>query len=157
MNRIKIFYNDAFKDKRGYYWTSWERKMLNLNFNHDKFSISKKNVLRGLHGDKKTYKLVTCVYGKVFFVSVNYNKKSKEFLKSKTLILSHENRKSVLLPPNFLNGFLCLSKECVFHYKLNYKGNYADVDDQFSMKWNDKRLNINWPIKGKIIISDRDK
>ena len=51
--------NNSFKDHRGYYWTSWKRSSINrINFKHDKFSLSKKNVLRGLHGDDKTWKLV---------------------------------------------------------------------------------------------------
>ena len=115
----------------------------------------KKNVLRGLHGDKKTWKLVSCVYGKVFFVVVNFQKKSKNFLKKQTFILSHQNRKQILVPPYFINGYLCISEKCVFHYKLSYKGNYSDINEQFSVKWNDPTLKINWPIK-KPIISKRD-
>ena len=119
--------------------------------------ISKKNVLRGLHGDRKTWKLVSCVYGKVFFVIVNYNKNSKYYLKHKTYILSHINRTQVLVPPKYLNGFLCLSKDCVFHYKLSYKGKYFDVKNQDVLKWNDKRLKIKWPRKKNLIFSKRDK
>tara|TARA_A100001015_G_C14937986_1_gene691300 strand:+ start:705 stop:1178 length:474 start_codon:yes stop_codon:yes gene_type:complete len=156
--KVKTFYNSAFKDKRGFYWTSWlKTKYPKINFIHDKFSISKKNVLRGLHGDDKTWKLVSCIYGEVYFVIVNYKKKSKDFLKFKTYNLSHLNRKQVLIPPNYLNGFLCLSKICVFNYKLSYKGKYNDVKNQFSMKWNDKRLKINWPRKKNLILSNRDK
>jgi dTDP-4-dehydrorhamnose 3,5-epimerase len=70
--------------------------------------------------------------------------------------LSHLNRKQVLVPPNFLNGYLCLSKECVFHYKLSYKGNYIDAKNQISINWRDNRLNIKWPIK-KPILSKRDR
>jgi dTDP-4-dehydrorhamnose 3,5-epimerase len=156
--KIKTFSNSAFVDKRGYYWTSWKKKEYpKINFIHDKFSISKKNVLRGLHGDNKTWKLVSCVYGKVFFVIVNYDKLSKNFLKFKTFKLSHENRKQVLVPPNYLNGFLCLSNICVFHYKLSYKGKYNDIKNQLSLKWNDKNLSINWPQKKNLILSNRDK
>ena len=156
MKEIKLFSNTAFKDHRGYYWTNWIRGYPKINFNHDKFSISKKNVLRGLHGDKKTKKLVTCVYGKVLLVVVDFRKKSKNYLKYKKYILSHQNRKQVLIPPNFLNGFLCLSNNCVFHYKLSYKGKYVDAKDQISAKWNDKNINITWPIT-KPILSKRDK
>jgi dTDP-4-dehydrorhamnose 3,5-epimerase len=155
--KVKTFYNPAFIDNRGFYWSSWiKKKYPKINFIHDKFSISHKNVLRGLHGDNKTWKLVSCVYGKVFFVVVNYEEKSKDYLKFKTYILSHLNRKQVLVPPNFLNGYLCLSKECVFHYKLSYKGNYIDAKNQISINWRDNRLNIKWPIK-KPILSKRDR
>lgn len=155
--KVKTFYNSAYIDNRGFYWSSWiKKKYPKINFIHDKFSISHKNVLRGLHGDNKTWKLVSCVYGKVFFVVVNYEEKSKNYLKFKTYILSHLNRKQVLVPPNFLNGYLCLSKECVFHYKLSYKSNYIDAKKQTSINWRDNRLNINWPIK-KPILSKRDR
>lgn len=92
-----------------------------------------------------------------FFVIVNYKKKSKDFLKYKSFLLSHQNRKQVLIPPYYLNGFLCLSKECVFHYKWSYKGIYFDAKNQFSLKWNDKRIKIKWPLQGKPILSNRDR
>ena len=71
--------------------------------------------------------------------------------------MSHENNTQILIPPNFVNGFLCLSSNCVFHYKLSYKGRYFDVKDQQVLKWNDKRLNIKWPVKKKLLQSKRDK
>ena len=157
MKRIKIFKNSIGKDKRGLIWTSWnENYKINKKFNHDKFSLSKKNVLRGIHGDKKTWKLVSCVYGKVFFVVVNLNKKSKDYLKYKSWIMSQNNGLQILVPPHYGNGYLCLSKECLFHYKLSYSGKYFDVRKQFSVKWNDPKIRIKWPIK-KPILSVRDK
>ena len=156
--KIKTFTNSAFIDNRGFYWTSWiKKKYPKLNFMHDKFSISKKNVLRGLHGDNKTWKLVSCVFGEVFFVLLNYDKKSKSYLKFKTYKLSHKNRLQILIPPNYLNGFLCMTTDCVFHYKLAYKGKYNDVKNQISLKWYDKNLNIQWPQKKNLILSKRDK
>ena len=113
--------------------------------------------MRGLHGDKKTWKLVSCVFGKVYFVVVNNNPKSKNYLKKKSFILSDDQNKQILIPPNFVNGFLCLSNSCVFHYKLSYKGKYFDVKNQDVLKWNDKRLKIKWPRKKNLIFSKRDK
>jgi len=154
---IKIFINRSFKDHRGYYWTSWRKgNIKKIYFKHDKFSLSKKNVLRGLHGDKKTWKLVSCPYGKFNLVIVNYIKNSKNYLKSKSIILSQKNGKQVLIPPNYANGHLCLSKECLFHYKLSYKGRYLDAKDQFSLRWNDPKLKLKWNIKNPIL-SKRDR
>ena len=154
---IKKFTNSAFKDNRGYYWTNWQKgKFKSIKFNHDKFSLSKKNVLRGIHGDKKTWKLVSCVYGKVFFVVVNLNKKSKNYLKYKSWVMSQKNGIQILVPPHYGNGYLCLSKECLFHYKLSYSGKYFDVKNQLTIKWNDPKIKIKWPIK-KPILSVRDK
>ena len=150
--KFRIFKNKSFIDKRGFFWTSWKKELkLKMNFNHDKFSLSKKNVLRGLHGDSKTWKLVSCPYGKFLLVVINYNKTSKDFLKWKSWILSHKNGVQVLIPPNFANGHLCLSDKCLFHYKLSYKGKYADVKHQFSLKWNDPKINIKWGIKNPIL------
>ena len=154
---VKVIKNSSFKDYRGYYWTSWKKEVFkNIKFNHDKFSLSKKNVLRGLHGDKKTWKLVSCVFGKFFIVVVNLDKKSKGYLKSKSWILSHENGLQLLIPPNYANGHLCLSDYCLFHYKLSYKGSYFGHKHQFSIRWNDPKLKIKWP-KKKPILSKRDK
>lgn len=156
LKNIKLCKDDAFVDKRGIYWTSWKKKRYNIDFNHDKFSLSKKNVLRGFHGDKKSYKLISCVYGKIFFVIINNIPSSSEYLKYSTMILTPKNRLQILIPPNFLTGHLVLSKESVLHYKFSYKGTYPDVKQQISMKWNDNRINIRWPITNPIL-SKRDK
>ncbi|MBA1337291.1 MAG: dTDP-4-dehydrorhamnose 3,5-epimerase [Pelagibacterales bacterium] len=155
--KVKKFVNKPFIDHRGYYWTSWEEKSFkNIKFKHDKFSLSKKNVLRGLHGDDKTWKLVSCPYGEFLLVVVNCIKKSNDYLKSKSWILSHKNGLQILIPPNFANGHLCLSDKCLFHYKLSYKGSYLDANKQFSIRWNDPKLKIKWPIKNPIL-SLRDR
>ena len=157
LNKIRVFKNSSFRDYRGFYWSSWKKGSIKkIKFKHDKFSLSKKNVLRGLHGDKKTWKLVSCPYGKLLLVVVNCVKKSKNYLKWKSWILSHDNGIQVLIPPNYANGHLCLSNKCLFHYKLSYKGSYNNVKKQFSLKWNDPKLKIKWGIKNPIL-SSRDK
>ena len=70
--------------------------------------------------------------------------------------IKENDGKQVLIPPYFLNCHLCMSEKCTFHYKLYYKGKYNDVKNQFSVKWNDPRINIKWPIY-KPILSKRDK
>ena len=119
MLNLKIFKNTTFKDNRGFYWTTWKKGILNkIYFNHDKFSISKKNVLRGLHCDFKSWKLVSCVFGRVLLVVVDVRKKSKNYLKYKTFTLKHEKPTLVLIPPYYANAYLCLSNKCVFHSLL---------------------------------------
>lgn len=156
LSKIKIYKDSAFIDNRGIYWTSWQKKKFIISFNHDKFSLSKKNVLRGLHGDRKSWKLISCVYGKILFVVVNNMPLDNEYRKYMKITLSPVNRKKILIPPNFLTGHLIMSKEAVLHYKFAYKGRYPDVKDQISLKWNDPSINIIWPIK-KPILSKRDK
>ena len=152
---VKVFKQDAFKDHRGELYTVFDQKDHELVFNHDKISVSKKDVLRGLHGDSKSWKYISCLSGTVFLAVVDYNPKSDNFMKWDSVVLSSKNKKSVLIPPNFLNGHLVLSKEAVFFYKWSYPGEYPDVQDQLSLKWNNPRIEINWPIDNPIL-SHRD-
>lgn len=156
INGVVIREQDAFTDYRGDLYTIWKNDDFNLNFNHDKVSTSRKHVLRGIHGDTKSWKLVTCLYGEIYFVVVDNRESSDTFMKWESMILSDRNRKQVLLPPGVGNGFLVLSNHSVFHYKWSYEGEYADVNQQFTIKWNDSTFNINWPIDNPIL-SRRDK
>ena len=158
---VKVFKDDFFTDKRGNIWTSWlkdKKKYNNLKFKHDKFAISKKNVLRGFHWDVKTWKLISCVYGKIFLAIICLKKKDKDYLKCKSYMLDPKKKNiQVLIPPYYANATLCLSNECVLHYKLAYSGKYNDVLKQKSLKWNDFKIKIKWPKTKKLILSKRDK
>ena len=158
INGVKIINPDVFTDYRGDLWTLWKKDEFkyNVEFNHDKVSTSRKNVLRGIHGDFKSYKLITCLYGSLYFILVDNRKDSKTYLKHQSMILDDRKRTMVLVPPGVGNGFLVLSKDSVFSYKWAYEGKYPDVEEQFTIKWNDKRLNIDWPITNPIL-QKRDK
>ena len=159
MDKIKIFKKDFHRDQRGDLWTLWNKKdgkTNNLKFNHDKVSTSKKNVLRGIHGDFKSWKLITCLYGSIFFVIVDNRKNSKNYLNHRTFNINANDKFFFLIPPGFGNGFYVKSKIAIFYYKWSYKGDYPDVNKQFTIKWNDPSLNIKWPCK-KPILQERDK
>ena len=157
LREIKIFKPKTFSDFRGMIWTKWEKKIFkNIKFNLSKYTTSKKNVLRGFHGDSKSWKLVTCIKGEVLNVVVDYRKSSKNYLKYSSLILNDKNKISILIPPMFLNSWLCLSKDCIYSYDYSFIGNYNDVKNQISIKWNDAKINFKWPIK-KPILSFRDR
>ena len=155
---VKIFEPDVFTDFRGDLWTTCKKDefLYDIEFNHDKVSTSRKNVLRGIHGDFKSHKLITCLYGQLFFILVDNRKDSKTYLQHQSMILDDRKRKMVLVPPGVGNGFLVLSEDSVFSCKWAYKGKYPDVENQFTIKWNDKRLNIDWPIANPIL-QQRDK
>ena len=156
-NDIKIINQKNFKDKRGLLWTTWKKGIFKkIKFNHDKFSLSKKNTLRGFHCDFKSWKLITSVYGKFLFVVIDVRKNSKNFLKHKKWIIDHKKPKLILVPPYYANAHLCLTDICIFHYKWSYKGKYIDAKDQKSFLWNDPKINVKWPLK-KPILSNRDK
>ena len=154
---VLITQPSVFEDNRGELWTLWKHTDFpDLNFVHDKISTSKKDVLRGLHGDKKSWKLITCLYGEIYLVVVDYRKDSPNYLKWDSVVLNEKNKKQVLVPPFFLNGHLVLSDKAIFHYKWSYTGEYPDVQDQFSLNYKDPILNIDWPIS-EPILSERDK
>ena len=138
---------DVYTDFRGDLWTLWQsgKSDFDMPFNHDKVSTSRKNVLRGIHGDTKSHKLITCLYGEIYFVTVDNRPDSETYKQWDWEILSDKNRKQVLLEPGIGNGFYVLSDNSVFHYKWFYDGDYPDVDDQFTIKWNDPDINIYWP------------
>lgn len=158
---VYIITPNKFKDLRGEIWTAFTEEDLkhiipsNLKFNHDKFINSHFNVLRGIHGDVKTWKLVTCVYGEVHQVVVDCREDSPTYLKWEKFIINKYNQQLILLPPNMGNSHYVSSKDAVYYYKLAYDGEYLDAQDQFTYAWNDKRININWPTDNPIL-SDRD-
>jgi len=155
LNDIKEFTLESFEDFRGEIYTTYNESRFLMKFNHDKICTRHKNVLVGIHGDSNTWKLINCVYGKVYAVIVDNRPNSKDYLKHKSFILSDSNKKQILIPPNFGNSFLVLSDICVYSYKLSYIGEYTDHDKQFTLKWNDPNLKIKWPISNPIL-SERD-
>tara|TARA_X000001382_G_scaffold125948_1_gene112020 strand:- start:315 stop:788 length:474 start_codon:yes stop_codon:yes gene_type:complete len=156
INGVVIRQPDIHTDYRGDLWTLWKDNDFDLDFNHDKVSTSRKHVLRGIHGDNKSWKLVTCLYGDIYFVMVDNRESSDTFMRWKSMTLNDRNKKQVLLPPGVGNGFLVMSKYSVFHYKWSYDGEYPDVDQQFTIKWNDPIVGVEWPIDNPIL-SRRDK
>lgn len=161
MPGVKIITPSTHNESRGSIWTSYSSSGLEallpdqLRFKHDKFSISKKNVLRGIHGDGKSWKLVSCVTGSIFQVVVDMRENSETFLHWEAFDLGDNNRQMVLIPPGLGNAFYVKSDQATYHYKLAYDGHYADVDEQFTVSWNDPRIDIIWPVTDPIL-SERD-
>jgi dTDP-4-dehydrorhamnose 3,5-epimerase len=158
LSGITTIIKDSFIDDRGELFTIWkDTDTPFMHFNHDKIATSKKHVLRGLHTDK-SWKLISCLYGKIQLVVVNYDEENSEYLSWTDYILDADSNKklSILVPPGFLNGHLILSDKAVFHYKWSYQGEYPDVKDQKSVLWSDPKIAINWLINDPIL-SNRDK
>ena len=149
---------DVFKDHRGQFVETYSEELYKQNgitadFVQDDFSRSKKDVLRGIHGDRMTSKLVSCIYGKLFFVVVNCQEASKKFGRWQSFTLSDENRMQIFVPAGYGIAYLAQSDEVVFTYKQN---TYFVHGRQFSYRWNDPRFKIEWPITNPIL-SERDK
>lgn len=161
INDVRIIYPSIACDNRGNIWTSFINDEIDpllpggLSFKHDKFSLSINNVLRGIHGDYKTWKLITCVYGEIHQVVVDLRKKSLSFMKWEKFIINKNSQCLILIPPGVGNAYYVTSDQAVYHYKLAYSGKYVDTYDQFTHPWNDTNLNIDWPTD-KPILSSRD-
>lgn len=149
---------DIFSDHRGEYTEIYNEALYKKNgivpdFIQDDIVISKKNVLRGIHGDQKTWKLISCLSGEFFLAVINCDKNSKKFGCWQSFILSDKNRLQILVPPKYGNGHLVLSGKTAFHYK---QSTYYNRKAQFTYRWDEPEFNITWPIKNPIL-SDRDK
>ena len=146
-----------FEDWRGEYVETYNEQLyrehgVDVPFVQDDISVSDKHVLRGLHGDATTWKLISCLYGKFYLVVVNNDPESPQYRKWISFVLSDSNRKQVLIPPKFGNGHLVLSDKAIFHYKQN---TYYDRAGQFTLLWDDPDLGLWWPIPNPLV-SRRD-
>ena len=152
---LVIINNTSFKDKRGYFKELLKEKKIKKRFPFLVMSFSKKNVIRGLHLQKKNSqgKFISVIKGKIFDVVVDLRKNSKTYGKYLSTILSEKNSKSIFIPPGFAHGFCSLSKENYVVYSCT---KYRDEKSEIGIKFNDQDLKINWPIK-KPIISNKDK
>ena len=147
MNNIIIKNIEHYKDERGFLASIWKEDYWN-KFLEDRISISKKGVIRGFHGDKKTEKLCICLSGSIKLVAwdILNKKKTEVFLKNAD--------KSVYIPPNFLLAHQCYSKNCVLLYKWTQY--YNGPESQYSVRYDDPTINADW-INIKPILSKRDK
>ena len=152
---LLIYEKDTYKDKRGYFRELFLQKHFNEKFPFDVMSYSKKNVIRGLHLQirKSQAKLITVLKGKIYDVSLDCRKNSKTFGKYFSITLSEKENRSLLIPKGFAHGFCSLTDDVVLHYKCS---NYRNKESETGILWNDKQLNIKWPIK-KPIVSIKDK
>ena len=155
INGPKVLKTKIFNDNRGFLKETFQNNVINKKFPFDIMSFSKKNVLRGLHLQtvNSQAKLITVTYGKIFDVAVDLRKNSKTFGKYVSIVISHNDSFSFYIPEGFAHGFVCLSKTCTVNYKCS---NYRHAKSERTISWDDKDLNIKWPIK-KPILSVKDK
>lgn len=152
----------VFKDSRGYFFESWrktdfEQHIGKVDFIQDNESKSSYGVLRGLHYQKGEYsqaKLVRVIKGCVLDVAVDIRRNSPTFGQHVMVELSEENKRQFFIPRGFAHGFLVLSDEAIFTYKVD---NVYSPQNEASILFNDPDLNIQWPIPSdKIITSEKD-
>ncbi len=149
---------DTVEDFRGTYTETYNEEVykkggITVDFVQDDYSTSFRHVLRGLHGDSKTWKLIDCMQGSFYFVVMNYDKTSPQYLQWESFTLSDINHWQVLVPPKFANAHLALTDKVIFHYK---QSEYYDPKSQFSLRYNDPKFKIWWPVK-EPLVSQRDE
>ena len=150
-----IFKNKSFIDKRGYFKEILREKEIKKKFPFLVMSYSKKNVIRGMHiqTKKSQGKFISVLKGKIYDVALDLRKNSKTFGKYFSIILSERNSKSIYIPVGFAHGFCGLDKENYIIYSCT---KYRDANSERSIKYNDKKLKIKWPLK-KPIVSKKDQ
>ena len=153
---LVVIHNITFKDSRGYFKELFKENKLKKKFPFTVMSYSKKNVIRGLHlqTQKSQGKFISVLKGKVYDVAVDLRKNSKTFGKFFSCVLSEKNSKSIYIPPSFAHGFCALDKE---NYVIYSCSEYRNANSEIGIKYNDKELNIKWPIKMPIISKKDNK
>ena len=150
-----------FKDDRGFFFESWQKKVfadagIHADFVQDNHSRSIKNVLRGLHYQirQPQGKLIRVITGEVFDVAVDLRRSSATFGKWAGAILSSENFQMLWIPPGFAHGFLVLSDTAEFVYKAT---DFYAPQYERSIRWDDPQIQIDWPLQGQTpILSNKD-
>ena len=152
----------VFKDDRGEFFESFNQVIFDkatdgkYHFVQDNQSISKKNVLRGLHFQKPPYaqgKLVRVIQGSVLDVAVDIRKDSVTYGQYVSIELSAKNNKQFFIPPGFAHGFIALENDTIFAYKCT---NYYAPNYEGTIRWNDPLLNIDWRNES-CLVSEKDK
>ena len=153
----------VFSDERGYFFESFKQNELNeflgydVNFCQDNESKSTYGVLRGLHYQEPPFaqaKLVRVIQGSVLDVAVDIRQDSPTFGKHVAVELSEENKKQLFIPRGFAHGFVVLSENAIFWYKVD---NYYNGEFERGIAYNDPNIGINWKLKSNLIISERDR
>lgn len=160
---VKIIEPTVFGDERGFFMETWQQKEFEdfvtghpVQFVQDNHSMSKKGILRGLHYQTKNTqgKLVRVIRGEVFDVAVDIRKSSPTFGKWAGVFLSEKNKRQLWVPEGFAHGFYVTSDEAEFVYKCT---DYYNPAFEESIVWNDDILNIEWPLSGEPLLSEKDK
>lgn len=152
----------VFQDERGYFVETYNQNDmkeagLDMEFVQDNQSMSKKGILRGLHFQKKhpQGKLVRAIRGRVYDVAVDIRKNSETYGQWYGVELSAENKKQFYVSEGFAHGYLVLSEEAEFCYKVT---DFYHPGDEGGIAWNDRDIQIDWPLpENEITLNERDR
>lgn len=152
----------VFKDERGYFVETYNQNDmkeagLDMEFVQDNQSMSTRGILRGLHFQKEhpQGKLVRAIRGSVFDVAVDLRKNSETYGQWYGIELSAENKKQFYVSEGFAHGYLVLSEDAEFCYKVT---DFYHPGDEGGIAWNDSDIHIDWPLpESEIILNERDR
>ena len=159
---VFIIQPKVFEDARGYFFEAWKKAEFDEHvgkgeFIQDNESKSSFGVLRGLHyqrGEFSQAKLVRVISGRVLDVAVDLRRQSPTFGRYVMTELSAENKRQFFIPRGFAHGFLVLSDEAVFTYKVD---NVYAPQAEASIRWDDEQIGIKWPIEtSQVLLSEKD-
>mgnify|MGYP001269665906 FL=1 len=152
---LLIIKRPTYYDNRGFLRELFEQKKFKKKFIFDYFSLSKKNVIRGLHLQyrKPQVKIISVISGRIFDIVLDCRKNSKTFGKYYTMNISSKDNVSLYIPEGFAHGFCSLTDNTILHYR---NSNYRNKRYEIGILWKDRDLNIKWPVKNPLI-SLRDK
>lgn len=160
---VWIIEPNVFSDQRGYFFEAWKQAEFDEHIGHhvdfvqDNESKSGYGVLRGLHYQKGKFsqaKLVRVIKGCVLDVAVDIRRNSPTFGKYVAVELSEDNKRQFFIPRGFAHGFLVLSDEAIFTYKVD---NIYAPHAEASIRWNDETIGIEWPINpDDVVTSEKD-
>lgn len=157
---VLVLKPEVFGDERGFFFESYNETAfaeigIHYHFVQDNHSLSRKNVLRGLHYQirQPQGKLVRVVSGEVFDVAVDLRRDSPTFGKWIGEVISAENKKILWIPPGFAHGFLVVSEWAEFLYKAT---DYYAPQHERTIRWDDPDLGIEWPPSGPPVVSAKD-
>ena len=154
----KVYVPDVFADARGFFKETYSRdKYAALGMRdewlQDSVSRSRRNVIRGMHYDMRMAKLVQVLQGAVFDVIVDMRENSPTYKRWQGFDLSAANHQQLYVPKGFAHGFLALTDDVVFHYKLSA---HYDPQTERILSWKDAAVGIDWPLTGAPILSAKD-
>jgi len=176
---VHLYMPTVHRDERGVYTETWNKNLYEqatraawderfphpslyrllfpkIEWVQDDVSISGRNVLRGIHGDDRTWKLISCLAGCFYLVVVNNRPRDENRYKWTSAYLTGADGHQVLIPPNFGNGHLIMGESAIFQYKQSTY--YEGAEHQFTIRWNDPAVGIQWPLWGDTpILSERDR
>ena len=155
---LKIQPPTVFEDFRGKYVETYNRRLykeggIEVEFIQDDISLSRQHVLRGIHGDQKTWKLISCLQGCFYLLVVNNIQSSVQYRRWTSFTLSAENHTQILVPPGFGNGHLVITETAIFHYKQSTE---YERETQFTIAFDDPNFDFWWPYR-QPITSVRDQ